>query len=102
MKRGIITIDGNGTVIIPTTSVWMTLSEIADMFCVFPYDIRKAVGSIYKNKELIEAETQRYIKLNKKISFDAYSLELIIALFFRINSKENQIFCRFAKYMTKL
>ncbi len=95
MKRGIITIDTNGTVIIPTTPVWMTLSEIADMFGVYPYDVRKIMRGIFKHRELAEAETQRYIKLDNKVSFDAYSLELIVAIAFRINSRESQVFRRF-------
>ena len=32
MKREIITIGGNGEIHIPTTSVWMSACEIADLF----------------------------------------------------------------------
>ena len=40
MNRGTITISEAGTVIIPTTPVWMTKFEIADLFGVFSCDIR--------------------------------------------------------------
>lgn len=43
MKRGIITISKDGAVTIPTAQVWMTKFEIADLFGVFAYDIRKAI-----------------------------------------------------------
>ena len=51
MERGIITISENGTVTMPTAPVWMTMQEMADLFMVFYYDIRKAIRSIYKNHD---------------------------------------------------
>lgn len=62
MNRGIITISETGAVTIPTVPVWMTKFEIADLFGVFSCDIRKAIRVIYKNKELSEADTMRYIR----------------------------------------
>ena len=70
MNRGIITISETGVVIVPTAPIWMTKFEIADMFGVFSYDIRKAIRAIYKNKELNEAETMRYIRQPDGISYD--------------------------------
>ena len=52
MERGVITISETGVVTMPTAPVWMTKFEIADLLGVFSYDIRKAIHSIYKNKEL--------------------------------------------------
>lgn len=95
MNRGIITISETGAVIIPTTPVWMTKFEIADLFGVFSCDIRKAIHAIYKNKELNEADTMRYIRQPDGISYDVYSLEMIIAIAFRICSKESILFRRF-------
>ena len=34
MNRGVITISESGTVSMPTDTVWMTMQEIADMYCV--------------------------------------------------------------------
>ena len=56
MNRGIITISETGVVIVPTAPIWMTKFEIADMFGVFSYDIRKAIRAIYKNKELNQCD----------------------------------------------
>ena len=95
MDRGIITISETGTVTMPTISVWMTQFEIADLFGVFSCDIRKAIHSIYKNKELNELDTIKYLRQADGISYDTYSLEMVIAIAFRICSKESILFRRF-------
>ena len=95
MNRGIITISETGVVTVPTAPVWMTQFEIADLFGVFSCDIRKAIRAIYKNKELSETYTMKYIKQTDGISYDVYNLEIIIAIAFRICSKESFQFRRF-------
>lgn len=95
MDRGIITISEMGTVTMPTASVWMTQFEIADLFGVFSCDIRKAIHSIYKNKELNELDTMKYIKQPSGISYDTYNIEVVIAIAFRIYSKESILFRQF-------
>ena len=62
MERGIITISENGMVTMPTVLVWMTMQEMSDAFNVFGCDIRRAVHAIYKNMELFESDTMRYIR----------------------------------------
>ncbi len=94
MKRGIITID-NGVVGIPTAPVWMMQEEIADMFNVYGRDIRRAINAVYKDGALSESETLRYIRFDEHRSIDAYSIEMIIAIAFRINSKETFAFRRY-------
>ena len=95
MSRGIITISEIGAVTIPTAPVWMTQFEIADLFGIFSCDIRKAILAIYKNKELSEVDTMTYIKQTDGISYDVYSLEMVIAIAFRICSRESVLFRRF-------
>lgn len=95
MDRGIITISEMGAVTMPTAPVWMTQFEIADLFGVFSCDVRKAIHSIYKNKELNEVETRKYIKQPDSISYDVYLIEMIIAVAFRICSKESVSLRRF-------
>ena len=89
MNRGIITISETGVVTVPTAPVWMTQFEIADLFGVFSCDIRKAIRAIYKNKELSETYTMKYIKQTDGISYDVYNLEMIIAIAFRICGKSS-------------
>ena len=95
MDRGIITISEMGAVTMPTAPVWMTQFEIADLFGVFSCDVRKAIHSIYKNKELNEVETRKYIRQVDGISYDVYNIEMIIAIAFRVCSKESVSLRRF-------
>lgn len=95
MERGIITISENGAVAMPTAPVWMTQQEMSDAFNVFGYDIRKAVHSIYKSMELSEEETKRHVKQDGRVCYDVYSLEMVIAIAFRLRTKECIAFRRF-------
>ena len=95
MNRGIITISEKGVVIMPTAPVWMTQFEIADLFGTFSCDVRKAIHTIYKNKELNEFDTIKYVRQPDGISYDVYNIEVIIAVAFRICSKESVLFRRF-------
>lgn len=92
MDRGIITISETGVVIMPTAPIWMTQFEIADLFGVFSCDVRKAIRSIYKNKELNKFDTMKYLKQPDGISYDVYDIEMVIAVAFRICSKESILF----------
>ena len=95
MDRGIITISETGVVTIPTAPIWMIKFEIADLFGVFSCDVRKAIHTIYKNKELSETDTMKYIKQPDVISYNVYNIEVIIAVAFRICSKGSVLFRRF-------
>lgn len=95
MERGIITISESGAVSMPTAPVWMTQFEIADLFGVFSCDVRKAIHCIYKNKELNEADTMKYVRQADGISYDVYSLEMVVAIAFRICSKNSMLFRQF-------
>lgn len=95
MERGIITINEIGMVTMPPIPVWMTLFEIADLFDVFPSDIRKIVRSIYKSHELDEQTTMRYLKISNRISMDVYSLEMIVGIAFRLRSRESLFFRKY-------
>ena len=80
MSRGIITISETGAVTMPTAPVWMMQFEIADLFGVFSCNVRKTI---------------RYIRQPDGISYDVYNLEMVIAIAFRICSKESALFRRF-------
>ena len=95
MDRGIITISETGVVIMPTAPIWMTQFEIADLFGMFSCDVRKAIHTIYKNKELNELGTMKYLRQPDGISYDVYNIEVIIAVAFRICSKESVLFRQF-------
>ncbi|MDO4181756.1 MAG: hypothetical protein Q4D36_10770 [Bacteroidales bacterium] len=98
MNRGIITISEMGAVTIPTAPVWMTQQEITDLFGVFSSHVRKAIHSIYKNKEVSELDTMRYVRQADGISCDVYSIEMVMAIAFRICSKESMAFRRYVTH----
>ena len=95
MEQGIITISENGAVTMPTAPVWMTQQEMCDAFNVFGCDIRRAIHTIYKNIELLESDTMRYVRQDNGISYDVYSLEMVVAVAFRLRTKECIAFRRF-------
>ena len=88
MKRNIITISRTGNVSMPEniTDIWMSEAELVSLFGVIAPTVRAAIKSVYKNRILKEYEVQRYIHLSDKISMAVYSLEMVVALAFRINS----------------
>lgn len=86
MKRNIIEITEHGTVIIPDKDIWMSEAELVSLFGIIAPTVRAAIKAVYKSGILKEYEVQRYIHLSDKISMDIYSLEMVVALAFRIRS----------------
>ena len=68
---------------------------MADLFGVFSCDVRKAIRSIYKNKELNQVDSMRYVKQPYGISYDVYNLEMVMAIAFRLCSKDSMLFRQF-------
>ncbi len=88
MKREIIAIDGNDRIAMPINrdEIWMTEMELAELFGVFVQTIRAAVKALCKSGIVRESETKRCIRLPNGNYADAYNLETIFALAFRLNS----------------
>ncbi|BCI63151.1 MULTISPECIES: hypothetical protein [Bacteroidales] len=86
MKRNIIKITEHGTITIPSETVWMSEAELVSLFGVIAPSIRAAIKAVYKSGILKEHKAQRHIHLSDKIGVDVYSLEMVVALAFRINS----------------
>lgn len=93
-ERGVITISVYGEVLIPKNEVWMTMQDISDMLGVFGWRVRKAVEDIYKKGELSELETRRRFKENG-IIFDGFNIEMVVAVVFKVPSKESEAFRRY-------
>lgn len=91
MKREIITIGENGSVQVPTTPVWMSACEIADLFGVFSGKINSHIKSIFKEGLLREDEVMRTLFF-KGGAVDLYDLEMITMLSFRIASPQAKSF----------
>ena len=61
--------------------------EIANLFGVFGHSVRTQVKEIYKSELLHPHTAERNIKIAEGRWLDAYSLEMVIALAFRIRSQ---------------
>ena len=91
MERGTISICKSG-VSITGANVWMTDYEITELFGVTSGAVRSHVKSNYKSGVLPESGTYRYIRLESGNRADAYNMEMITALAFRLNSLPAKIF----------
>lgn len=60
--------------------------EICELFGITAPTFHTAAKAIYKSRVLCESEVKRNIRLSDKYSMDVYSLEIVIALSFRIHS----------------
>lgn len=90
MERGKIAIHENN-VILPG-NVWMTDYEITEMFGVTSSAVNSHIKAVYKSGVLKECDTYRYIRLKNGNRADAYNMEMITALAFRLNSLPAQVF----------
>ena len=91
MKREFITIEENGNVHVPTTSIWMSTCEIADLFGVFSGKVNSHIKSIFKEGLLREDEVMQTL-LFKGGAVDLYNIEMITMLSFRFASPQAKSF----------
>lgn len=92
MKREIIRIE-NGIVCIPQfVDVWMTQHELANLFGCFVSKVNSNIRSILKSGVLSEADVCRTCHYQNGSFVEVYSLEVIIALSFHIQSRNAEIF----------
>ena len=90
-----ITIE-NGRVTIRTTAngVWLTQSQIADLFGVFTAAISTNIRAILKSDVLHEEHVVRRTRCRDGNIVERYSLEMVLALAFRLKSENAEVFRR--------
>ena len=97
IEFGSIIIDAENNHVTVTCSqdgtVWMTETEIARLFGVFPVAIRSNIRAIYKDKRMNEYRTHQITGRG-----DLYSLEMIAALSFRVRTMESEAFREWLLY----
>ena len=88
MKRGIITMNESGNIIMPenVADIWMSELELVELFGVIAPTIRAAIRAVYKSNVLKEYEVQKYIRLRNGYHADVFSFPMVVALTFRINT----------------
>ena len=87
-ERSIITMDEYGKIHFQNNSnnIWMSTNELIELFGITYPTLKANIKAIYKSGILNEYETQRYIKLPNGNNVGVYSLPLIIALSFRLDT----------------
>lgn len=79
--------DEYGKVTIPTSaSVWMSETELVELFGTTAPTLRAAIRDVYKSGALKRHEAERYIRLPDGYGMDVYALPMVVALAFRINT----------------
>ena len=77
-------------------TVWLTKHEIANQFRVFVPAVTANLRTIFKSRELFEADVVKLHSFTRKngetTSIDLYNLDVIIALSFRMNGAICKIF----------
>lgn len=88
MKRGIITMDESGNIIMSenVTDIWMSEPELVELFGVIAPTLRASIRAVYKSGGLKEYEVQKYIRLDNGYHADVFSFPMVVALAFRINT----------------
>lgn len=91
MQRGIITISDNGTISVPD-KVQMADFEVAELFDSMIPTVRANIRAILKSKVVIADLTDAAAWVGNNLLPDYYGLEMIMALAFRIHSKNAEVF----------
>ncbi|MDB9203058.1 hypothetical protein [Odoribacter splanchnicus] len=88
MERTTITMDKYGRVAVPsdTANIWMSEMELMELFDVIVPTLRAAIRAVYKSEVLEPYEVERRIKLPNGYYSEAYSLPMVVALAFRIDT----------------
>ena len=95
-------------VIVRDVTVWLTQKAMGELFGVTKSTISEHLTNIYQNSELEKAATVRKIRTvqiegDREVShkMDYYNLDMIIALGYRINSKNATQFRQWATLRLK-
>lgn len=90
-----ITIENGRVTIRPATNgVWLTQSQIADLFGVFTAAVNANIRAILKSGVLHEDRIVRHTSCRNGNLVERYSLEMITALAFRLKSENAEAFRR--------
>ena len=93
-ERNIITIDERGRLNIPTdtVSVWMTETEIVELFGTTAGAVHTGIKTIFKENVLHDYDVCKCIRLDNGNNADVYNMKVIIALVFRLNTYPASVF----------
>jgi hypothetical protein len=95
MNREIITIENRIVTVPASAGIWMTQHQLADLFQCFISKINANIRAILKTGVLDETNVCRTHYYKNGNSVKEYGLEMIIALSFRIQSRNAEVFRQF-------
>ena len=85
MKRDRITIGENG-VTLTGSEVWMTATELAELFGTTAGAVNAGIKAIIKSDTLHDYEVCKYVRLENGNGADVYNMEVVASLAFRLNT----------------
>ena len=71
---------------VPSGEIWMSESELVDLFGVFIPKLRNTIQTLYKEELVKPYETERTIKQSRNLYLTVYDMEVVLLLAFRLNS----------------
>ena len=71
---------------IPSGEIWMSESELVDLFGVFIPKLRNVIKSLYKEELIKTYEAERTVKKRDNLYTTLYNMEVVMLLAFRLNS----------------
>ncbi len=88
MKRTIITMDGNGILSIPSNlnDLWMSESDLVDIFHVTAPKLNSVIRAIYKEDMLSMSEVQHKDETSVVVWQTLYCFPMVAAICFRLHS----------------
>ena len=75
---------------IPSGEIWMSESEMVDLFGVFIPKLRNTIKAIYKEEQVKPYEAERTIKVQRNMHLTVYNMEVVLLLAFRLNSYQTR------------
>lgn len=85
MKRDTIKIEGKA-IRVTGSEVWMTLPELVELFGTTAAAVYAGIKAILKENALHDYDVCKCIRLDSGNSADGYSMEVVIALAFRLDT----------------
>lgn len=73
---------------IPSGEIWMSESELVDLFGVFIPKLRNAIKALYKEELVKPFEAEQTIKKRDNLHVIVYNMEVVLLLAFRLNSDQ--------------
>ena len=71
---------------IPSGEIWMSESEMVDLFGVFIPKLRNAIKVLYKEELVRPYEAERTINVQRNVYLTVYNMEVVLLLAFRLNT----------------